>query len=277
MSICLTDSEVNTFVDGVAENTVEIVEHLNNCSACYQDVSELMNLIEENKDAYDQLNTSYEKMVSVHLVGAYYRRYKKYLSHFIKNFIPSSLEGILPSSIGQNTASVFGFNRYSVIGIAFLVAMVAVTVQSPFIAENDTSEKKLINASHHEKLESDLKGKETDPSEVEQFKSEIKDYESDPDKKNAVELGKIVMKMKAASLFEEKEKLKIYLKDLISNPLVNKNDAQSQEEVGDINNEDVNKIIDFYLKGIDMKLKPYFDYGLEVEKSKIQSENTISN
>ena len=277
MSKCLTDSEVNAFVDGVSENTVEIVEHLNNCSACYQDVSELMNLIEENKDAYDQLNTSYEKMVSVHLVGAYYRRYKKYLSHFIKNFIPSSLEGILPSSIGQNTASVFGFNRYSVIGIAFLVAMVAVTVQSPFIAENDTSEKKLINASHHEKLESDLKGKETDPSEVEQFKSEIKDYESDPDKKNAVELGKIVMKMKAASLFEEKEKLKIYLKDLISNPLVNKNDAQSQEEVGDINNEDVNKIIDFYLKGIDMKLKPYFDYGLEVEKSKIQSENTISN
>jgi hypothetical protein len=277
MSKCLTDSEVNAFVDGVSENTVEIVEHLNNCSACYQDVSELMNLIEENKDAYDQLNTSYEKMVSVHLVGAYYRRYKKYLSHFIKNFIPSSLEGILPSSIGQNTASVFGFNRYSVIGIAFLVAMVAVTVQSPFIAENDTSEKKLINASHHEKLESDLKGKETDTSEVEQFKSGIKDYESDPDKKNAVELGKIVMKMKAASLFEEKEKLKIYLKDLISNPLVNKNDAQSQEEVGDINKEDVNKIIDLYLKGIDMKLKPYFDYGLEVEKSKIQSENIISN
>ena len=277
MSKCLTDSEVNAFVDGVSENTVEIVKHLNNCSACYQDVSELMNLIEENKDAYDQLNTSYSKMVSAHLVGAYYRRYKKYLSRFIKNFIPPFPEGILPSSIGQNTASVFGFNRYSVIGIAFLVAMVAVTVQSPFIAENDTSEKRLINASHHEKLESDLKGKETDTSEVEQFKSEIKDYESDPDKKNAVELGKIVMKMKAASLFEEKEKLKIYLKDLISNPLVNKNDAQSQEEVGDINNEDVNKIIDLYLKGIDMKLKPYFDYGLEVEKSKIQSENTISN
>ena len=277
MSKCLTDSEVNAFVDGVSENTVEIVEHLNNCSACYQDVSELMNLIEENKDAYDQLNTSYDKMVSAHLVGAYYRRYKKYLSHFIKNFIPSSPEGILPSSIGQNTASVFGFNRYSVIGTAFLVAMVAVTVQSPFIAENDTSEKKLINASHHEKLESDLKGKETDTSEVEQFKSEIKDYESDPDKKNAVELGKIVMKMKAASLFEEKEKLKIYLKDLISNPLVNKNDAQSQEKVGDINNEDVNKIIDLYLKGIDMKLKPYFDYGFEVEKLKFQSENTISN
>ena len=270
MSKCLTDSEVNAFVDGVSENTVEIVEHLNNCSTCYQNVSELMNLIEENKDAYDQLNTSYDKMVSAHLVGAYYRRYKKYLSHFIKNFIPSSLEGFLPSS-------VFSFNRYSVIGTAFLLAIVAVTVQSPFIAENDTSEKILINASHHEKLESDLKGKETDPSEVEQFKSEIKDYESDPDKKNAVELGKIVMKMKAASLFEEKEKLKIYLKDLISNPLVNKNDAQSQEEVGDINNEDVNKIIDFYLKGIDMKLKPYFDYGLEVEKSKIQSENTISN
>ena len=78
MSKCLTDSEVNAFVDGVSENTVEIVKHLNNCSACYQDVSELMNLIEENKDAYDQLNTSYEKMVSVHLVGAYYRRYKKY-------------------------------------------------------------------------------------------------------------------------------------------------------------------------------------------------------
>ena len=99
MSKCLTDSEVNAFVDGVSENTVEIVEHLNNCSTCYQNVSELMNLIEENKDAYDQLNTSYDKMVSAHLVGAYYRRYKKYLSHFIKNFIPSSLEGFLPSSV----------------------------------------------------------------------------------------------------------------------------------------------------------------------------------
>ena len=60
-----------------------------------------------------------------------------------------------------------------------------------------------------------MKDKEIDPSQEEKFESVRKDFDSDPDKKNAVELGKIVMKMKAASLFEEKEKLKIYLKDLI--------------------------------------------------------------
>ncbi len=270
MSNCLTDNEISAFIDGDLKNRDEAVNHLNSCVLCFEHVTDVMNFIDENRELSDQIDQSYDKMVSENLVAFYVRGFKKYASGLFKNIRPSSLEGLFPSA-------VFGFNRYSVIGTAFLVAMVAVTVQSPFIAENDTSEKILINASHHEKLESDLKEKETDPSEVEQFKSEIKDYESDPDKKNAVELGKIVMKMKAASLFEEKEKLKIYLKDLISNPLVNKNDAQSQEEVGDINNEDVNKIIDFYLKGIDMKLKPYFDYGLEVEKSKIQSENTISN
>ena len=265
MSNCLTDNEISAFIDGDLKNRDEAVNHLNSCVLCFEHVTDVMNFIDENRELSDQIDQSYDKMVSENLVAAYVRRFNRKFNDFIN--------GLIPSTSGIQTVSGFVVNRYSVIGTAFLVAIVAVTVQSPFVAENDIT-KILINASQ---FASDLKDKEIDPSQEEKFESVRKDFDSDPDKKNAVELGKIVMKMKAASLFEEKEKLKIYLKDLISNPLVNKNDAQSQEEVGDINNEDVNKIIDFYLKGIDMKLKPYFDYGLEVEKSKIQSENPISN
>ena len=270
MSECLTDNQVAAFVDGELANDTETFSHLNSCVKCFEQVTTVMNFVAENSELCEEINHSYDKMVSENRVGHYVRRFKKYTSDSFKNILPSSLEELFP-------APVFSFNRYSVIGTAFLVGIIAINVQSSFIAENDISGGRLINASQLDQLESDLKEKESDYSEAQQSKPEINDYESDPDKKNAVELGKIVMKMKAASLFEEKGKLSLYLQELISNPLVTKNDAQSLEEMGEINYEDVNKIIDLYLKDIDMNLKPYFDYGFEVEKSKFQSQNTISN
>ena len=265
MSKCLTDNQVSAFLDGDSKDRAETISHLNSCANCFEQVTTVRNFIEENRELSDQINQSYDKMVSENLVAAYVRRFNRKFTDFIN--------GLIPSPSGIQTVSGFVVNRYSVIGTAFLVAIVAVTVQSPFVAENDIT-KILINASQ---FASDLKDKEIDPSQEEKFESVRKDFNSDPDKKNAVELGKIVMKMKAASLFEEKEKLKIYLKDLISNPLVNKQEGQLPREIEDINNEDVNKIIDLYLKDIDEKLNLYIEYGWSVEASKFQSENTISN
>ena len=266
MSNCLTDNEISAFIDGDLKNRDEAVNHLNSCVLCFEHVTDVMNFIDENRELSDQIDQSYDKMVSENLVAAYVRRFNRKFTDFIN--------GLIPSPSGIQTVSGFMVNRYSVIGTAFLVAIVAVTVQSPFVAENDPAVKILINASQ---LASDLKEKEIDPSQEEQFESVRKDYDSDPDKKNAVELGKIIMKMQAASFMSEKEKLNIYLIDLISNPLVNKQEGQLQREIEDINNEDVNKIIDLYLKDIDEELNLYIEYGWSVEASKFQSENTISN
>ena len=195
MSNCLTDNEISAFIDGDLKNRDEAVNHLNSCVLCFEHVTDVMNFIDENRELSDQIDQSYDKMVSENLVAEYVRRFNRKFTDFIN--------GLIPSPSGIQTVSGFVVNRYSVIGTAFLVAIVAVTVQSPFVAKNDIT-KILINASQ---FASDLKDKEIDPSQEEKFESVRKDFDSDPDKKNAVELGKIVMKMKAASLFEEKEKL----------------------------------------------------------------------
>ena len=274
MSKCLTDSEVNAFVDGVSENTVEIVEHLNNCSTCYQGVSELMHLIEENKDAYDQLNTSYDKMVSAHLVGAYYRRYKKYLSHFIKNFIPSSPEGILPSSIGQNTASVFGFNRYSVIGTALVIALVTVTVQMPsFIAENDNGDiERILKIARQSASELDDSKINYDLNQI--FEGIDEKLVKDADKRNAFELGRNIMKIETVAASGKEKDFKTYMNKILSNPLLNKMDGKLKDSEGDFDIADERERIKLYLDDInkkDKKLAHYIEFGVQVEAAKYES------
>ena len=152
MSNCLTDNEISAFIDGDLKNRDEAVNHLNSCVLCFEHVTDVMNFIDENRELSDQIDQSYDKMVSENLVAAYVRRFNRKFTDFIN--------GLIPSPSGIQTVSGFVVNRYSVIGTAFLVAIVAVTVQSPFIAENDTSEERLINASQLEELESDLKEKE---------------------------------------------------------------------------------------------------------------------
>ena len=78
---------------------------------------------------------AYEGMIYDHLLAAYFRRFKNYVS------------GLFTTSVDQKTVSVFGFNRFSAIGIVSVVALVTVAVQMPsFIAENNvTVNKKLFH------------------------------------------------------------------------------------------------------------------------------------
>ena len=136
MSKCLTDNQISAFVDGELANDAETFSHLNNCVKCFEQVTFVMNFVAENSEVCDQIDRSYDKMVSENLVAAYVRRFNRKFTDFIN--------GLIPSPSGIQTVSGLVLNRYSVIGTAFLVAIVAVTVQSPFVAENDPAVKILI-------------------------------------------------------------------------------------------------------------------------------------
>ena len=56
MRNCLTDNEISAFIDGDLKNRDEAVNHLNSCANCFEQVTTVMSLIDENKDIYDQLN-----------------------------------------------------------------------------------------------------------------------------------------------------------------------------------------------------------------------------
>ena len=63
MRNCLSDNEISSFVGGDLKNDTEIINHLNSCPNCFEQVTTVMSLIDENKDIYDRLNRSYEKMI----------------------------------------------------------------------------------------------------------------------------------------------------------------------------------------------------------------------
>tara|TARA_R100000656_G_C3934989_1_gene125641 strand:+ start:718 stop:1011 length:294 start_codon:yes stop_codon:yes gene_type:complete len=70
---CLTDNEVACFIDhGKRErgtwksifNRVLLIEHLNSCVDCFEHITSVMNLIEENKELCNSIDQSYKKMIS---------------------------------------------------------------------------------------------------------------------------------------------------------------------------------------------------------------------
>ena len=61
---CLNDNQMAAFIDGCCKDISRTVEHLNRCVRCFEHVTFVMNFIEEHKDLHEQLNRSYEKMIS---------------------------------------------------------------------------------------------------------------------------------------------------------------------------------------------------------------------
>ena len=218
MSKCLTDNEISAFIDGELKNDAEAVSHLNNCVKCFEQVTFVMEFIEENSEVCDQIDRSYDKMVSDNLVGYYVRRFKKYTSGILKNILPSSPEGILPSSIGQNTASVFGFNRYSVIGTALVIALVTVTVQMPsFIAENDNGDiERIVKIARQSASELDDSKINYDLNQI--FEGIDEKLVKDVDKRNAFELGRNIMKIETVAASGKEKDFKTYMNKILSNP-----------------------------------------------------------
>ena len=100
MSKCLTDNQISAFVDGELANDAETFSHLNSCANCFEQVTTVRNFIEENRELSDQINQSYDKMVSDHLLAAYFRRFNRKVTDFIQEDLiatsPSFLGELLP-------------------------------------------------------------------------------------------------------------------------------------------------------------------------------------
>ena len=125
MSNCLTDNEISAFIDGDLKNRDEAVNHLNSCVLCFEHVTDVMNFIDENRELSDQINQSYGKMVSDHLLAAYFRRYKRKVTNFINDLIPSA--GGLNVFSGDGLSGIV-LNRYSAIAATVAVAVFIVQI-----------------------------------------------------------------------------------------------------------------------------------------------------
>jgi len=56
----LTDLETASFMDGVSTDKNKVIEHLNQCKYCFGLVCSTMELIQENEELCEELNTSFE-------------------------------------------------------------------------------------------------------------------------------------------------------------------------------------------------------------------------
>ena len=83
MSRCLTDNEIAAFIDGELKDRNEAVSHLNSCVNCFEQVATVRNFIEENSELSEQIDRSYEGMISDHLLSVYFIRYKRKILNFI--------------------------------------------------------------------------------------------------------------------------------------------------------------------------------------------------
>ena len=120
MRDCLNDKEVSAFVDGNLENKDEAIHHLNTCADCFEQVTTVMNLINENQKSYEQLNSAYENMVLKRGFVSYFDSIRRKVANFIDSLLP------LPG--GANTVSGFVLNRYSAIGATLVFAFIAVNI-----------------------------------------------------------------------------------------------------------------------------------------------------
>ena len=61
---CLSDIQVAEFVDGCLSDNSSIIKHLNTCADCFEQVTDVMNFIEEYADECTELNDSYNNMIT---------------------------------------------------------------------------------------------------------------------------------------------------------------------------------------------------------------------
>jgi len=265
MRDCLNDKEVSSFVDGNLENKDEVIHHLNTCADCFEQVTTVMNLIDENQKSYEQLNSAYENMVLKRGFVSYFELIRRKLANFIDSLLP------LPG--GTNTASGFLLNRYSAIGATLVFAFIAVNIFQ-LTNTNQFSAFKLAKEYSIEYIRKELNTES--PVKVRGVQSELADtnneFEGEQDKKNAFELGNNIMKIEAILASGSQEDTTRYFDKILSNPLL-KNEIDKQkgfERASGINN--LKKQTDSVISGIDQKLLPFIKYGMVVELAKYESK-----
>ena len=207
MSNCLTDNEISAFIDGDLKNRAEAVNHLNSCVLCFEHVTDVINFIDENRELSDQINQTYDKMVSDHLLAAYFRRFNRKVTDFINDLIPSNG--------GLNLVSGYVFSRYSAIAATAVTVALAVFIGrlgQQVIPTSGIIWEAASQSVSNNRQESEINIlREKTPDEV------FKELETEPDKKSAFELGKNIMKMEAMFDSGEKDNLPVIVKKIVSN------------------------------------------------------------
>ena len=213
MRNCLNDKEISAFVDGNIENKEEAIHHLNSCADCFEQVTTVMNLIDENQKSYEQLNSAYENMALKQGFASYFDAIKSKFANFI--------DDLLPSPGGSNTVSGFVLNRYSAIGATLIFAFFAVNI----IQQASKTQFSVFEIAKEYSIEYVRKELNTDsPVKVRGVQSELADnnneFDGEPDKKNAFEIGNNIMKIDAILASGNQEEAKRLQDQLVSQKLM---------------------------------------------------------
>jgi len=265
MRNCLNDKEISAFVDGNIENKEEAIHHLNSCADCFEQVTTVMNLIDENQKSYEQLNSVYENIALKQGFASYFDEIKSKFANFI--------DDLLPSPGGTNTVSGFVLNRYSAIGATLIFAFFAVNI----IQQTSKPQFSVFEIAKVYSIAYVRKELNTDsPVKVRGVQSELADnnneFDGEPDKKNAFEIGNNIMKIDAILASGNQEDTKKYFDNILSNPLLNKEIDKQKGFVRAEGIENLKKQTDSVISGIDPKLLPYIKYGMLVELAKYESK-----
>ena len=266
MRNCLYDKEISAFVDGNIENKEEAIHHLNSCADCFEQVTTVMNLIDENQKSYEQLNSAYENMPLKQGFASYFGAIKSKFANFI--------DDLLPSPGGSNTVSGFVLNRYSAIGATLIFAFFAVNI----IQQTSKTQFSAFEIAKEYSIEYVRKELNTDsPVKVRGVQSELADnnneFDGEPDKKNAFEIGNNIMKIDAILASGNQEDTKKYFENILSNPLLKK---EIDKQKGFARAEGIENLkiqTNSVISGIDPKLLPYIKYGYAVELAKYESKS----
>ncbi len=266
MRNCLNDKEISAFVDGNIENKEEAIHHLNSCADCFEQVTTVMNLIDENQKSYEQLNSAYENMALKHGFASYFGAIKSKFANFI--------DDLLPSPGGTNTVSGFVLNRYSAIGATLIFAFFAVNI----IQEANKTQFSAFEIAKEYSIEYVRKELNTDsPVKVRGVQSELADnnneFDGEPDKNNAFEIGNNIMKIDAILASGNQEDTKKYFDNILSNPLLKKEIDKQKGFARAEGIENLKKQTDSVISGIDPELLPYIKYGYAVELAKYESKS----
>ncbi len=268
MRDCLNDKEICAFVDGNLENKEEAIHHLNSCEDCFEQVTTLMNLIDENQKSYEQLNSAYENMALKHGFASYFGAIKSKFANFI--------DDLLPSPGGTNTVSGFVLNRYSAIGATLIFAFFAVNI----FQQTSKTQFSVFEIAKEYSIEYVRKELNTDsPVKVRGVQSELADnnneFDGEPDKNNAFEIGNNIMKIDAILASGNQEDTKKYFDNILSNPLLKKEIDKQKGFARAEGIENLKKQTDSVISGIDPELLPYIKYGYAVELAKYESKSPM--
>jgi len=62
----LTDSETASFIDGFCTDKNKVIKHLNQCEYCFDLLCNTLELMQENAELCNKLNTSFKNMQKMH-------------------------------------------------------------------------------------------------------------------------------------------------------------------------------------------------------------------